>query len=319
MSDPPARRTVTTGSRLHFGPLTWPGPLDDPTTRPDFGGVGLMVDAPATRVTATPADDWSTLHDRPRLVEALASQPQRQPPRQVTIDRAAPGHIGLGSGTQRELAIAAACGLPVEAAALAAATGRGRRSAIGVHGFCRGGFLIDGGRPDGEPLGRLAHRVDFPDWPLHLVRLSDRVGLFGPAEARAFETLRPMEASRSERLHTLADAMLAAVASVDRFAFAAALIDYGLLVGEFFAPTQHGRRLLDPGWDDLLPQLAAQGCGVAQSSWGPTVLVVGEFDPDLLAGAHAVRPVRPRNTPAAIVDGSTSPADGPTQPVDGPM
>ena len=289
---------VTTGARLHFGPLNWPGPHR--TDRPDFGGVGLMIDTPATVVRARPsrpddAIDWADA--RPSLAEAVRRTGQPLPA--ISIASEATRHVGLGSGTQRELAIAAVCGLPRDAKRLASATGRGRRSAIGVHGFCRGGLLLDGGRPQGEPLGVLERRIDFPAWPLHLVRLSDRSGLFGPEEAAAFDTLAAMPAATAARLRQLAEAMFAAVDADSQAAFAAALTEYGCLVGDFFAPAQGGR-FADPQWDELLPTLEAEGCGLAQSSWGPSVLVVGAFDPALLADAAFAQPVRARNDPATI-------------------
>ena len=296
----PLRRVVT-GSRLHFGPLNWPGPKHD---RPDFGGLGLMVDAPATIATAWlpggPAEGETAFLRDAMLVSSV--------PR-VTIDAAAPRHVGLGSGTQRRLAVAAACGLIGSPERMAATTGRGVRSAIGVHGFCRGGLILDGGRPDGEPLGRLTGRADVPEhWAIWLVRLTDRTGIFGEAERTAFAALPAMPASTHRDLRRLADETLDAAAADDSFAFAALVTQYGVLVGDFFAAAQGGR-FADPEWETLMRPLGDLGYGVAQSSWGPTVAVIGppdraeEVDAILAARSpHEVLRTRPMNGPATIVD-----------------
>ena len=288
-------RCVRTGSRLHWGPLNWPG-SDDP--RPDFGGLGLMVDAFATVVLAEPADRWNeTITSRASLHRAVAD---RQP-QTVAIERTAPPHRGLGSGTQRELAVAVAAGLPVEAESLAAATGRGVRSAIGLHGFCRGGLILDAGRDTGEAIGRLHTRIDFPDWPLLLVRLTDEPAVSGPAEREHFARLPPMPAEVRRRLRHDAETILAAAAERDLDRFAASLTRFGRGVGDFFAPVQGGP-FGDARWLSLGPKLEAAGCGYAQSSWGPTVAVVGDLTAarTILAGAADLQTVAARNVGASI-------------------
>ena len=47
-------------------------------------------------------------------------------------------------------------GRDIPAPALAARTGRGARSAIGVHGFDSGGFIVDGGRSTAPGVDGLA-------------------------------------------------------------------------------------------------------------------------------------------------------------------
>ena len=66
------------------------------------------------------------------------------------MHRALPAHAGLGSGTQLALAVARALaelhGVTTDAAALARAVGRTRRSAIGTWTFAGGGLVLEGGR-----------------------------------------------------------------------------------------------------------------------------------------------------------------------------
>ena len=45
---------IRTPSRLHFGLLGW-----GPRRARQFGGVGLMIEAPGLELTAEPAPDWS--------------------------------------------------------------------------------------------------------------------------------------------------------------------------------------------------------------------------------------------------------------------
>ena len=69
-------------------------------------------------------------------------------PHRITVEEAPPEHSGFGTGTQLALAVGrAVSSLPTEE--VARVTGRGRRSAIGTHGFATGGLLADGGRKDG--------------------------------------------------------------------------------------------------------------------------------------------------------------------------
>ena len=288
---------VTTGARLHLGPLNWPGPQAG--DRPDFGGLGMMIEQPATRVLARPAAAWDALVcERPKLLAAL----DNDPPRDVTLQATAPPHAGLGSGTQRELAIAAACGVPREPEALAAATGRGRRSAIGLHGFCRGGVLRDGGRPQGEAIGQLVRREPAPNWPLLLVRLPERSseGLSGAAERAAFAQLPAMSPDIRGRLKDLATEALDTLA--DPVGFARAATEFGQLVGRFFAPVQGGV-MADDRWLALLEPLQAAGCGAVQSSWGPTVAVLGDVDRalPLLPEGSDIERVTIRDAPAEIM------------------
>src|SRR5439155_14442556 len=120
---------VAAPARLHFGLLSLPSADAQPAFWPDvqgeaiiparhFGGVGLMVRAPALRIVVHGADRWSAvgpLADRALLCArtvspALASFFQAPPPGpfHIEIEQAPPEHHGLGSGTQLALAVARA-------------------------------------------------------------------------------------------------------------------------------------------------------------------------------------------------------------------
>jgi len=294
---------IRTSSRLHFGLLsleaegaTWPdrqGAFALPARR--FGGVGLMVDRPGVVVCATPAPAWSAegpLAERAlRFAERFTAE-LRLPvgaevvPQHLTVEESAPEHVGLGTGTQLGLAVgqalASAWGLKLDAAELAKRVGRGARSALGVYGFERGGFLVDAGKGPGDGLAPLVARLAFPDsWRVVLALPPAGPGLHGKDERHAFAQL----AGRSAPGHTEALCrlvllgLLPALVEADLDAFGEALTDFNARVGEAFAPAQGGT-YAGPRVTALVEHLRHQGArGVGQSSWGPTVFaVVGDED-----------------------------------------
>ena len=111
-----------------------------------------------------------------------------------------------------------------------------------------------------------------------------------------------MPAAIRKQLRSDADDAIAAAEDSDLDRFAAAITLFGLAVGEFFAPVQGGR-FADSRWEDLCPRLVAAGCGLAQSSWGPTVVVVGDLAAarDIIGYAADLRTVKARNTGAEVV------------------
>ena len=175
---PPFAVEVRSPARLHLGMMAF----GSPQVR-SFGGVGVMVDRPGTVVRVRRAARFEArgpqaeravmfaracaqawgLHDAACAIEVVAA------PR---------SHVGLGSGTQMGLAVAAAIrhlfvhqpedDLPDapahplqpepdeaehemvfdvrESLELARTVGRGRRSCVGVYGFSRGGLIVEAGR-----------------------------------------------------------------------------------------------------------------------------------------------------------------------------
>jgi beta-ribofuranosylaminobenzene 5'-phosphate synthase len=282
--------TISTPSRLHFGLLRF-----EQAEGPSFGGLGMMIADPSTIVRLTPANHWqATGFDAERAVthaqralehiqSAAGQRPagadQKTPPAlHIEALQSIPPHQGLGSGTQLALAVAAGvrtlCGLPAATAPeLAAMVGRGRRSAIGCHGFLSGGLLYELGSYPDEALGRLARRVEVPAaWRVVLITASSAAGLSGEHELGAFRCLPPVPAATTQRLEQLAHAaILPAAERDDAEAFGDALFDYGQLAGECFASVQGGAYASAEiaACVDTLRSLGVRGVG--QSSWGPTV------------------------------------------------
>lgn len=218
----------------------------------------------------------------------------------LRLRRVAPQHVGLGTGTQLALAVAAALyrlndrPLP-EAATLAAAVGRGKRSSVGTHGFLLGGLIVDQGKLPGQGLGTLAARLPLPAaW--RVVQLCPRqpAGLSGEAEARAFQQLPPVPAQVTERLlRRIEDEMLPAARHGDLDRFGEAVYQYGREAGVCFAPLQGGpfanRELA--AWIEALRRRGVHGVG--QSSWGPTLFALtpsAEAAEELVAWGQRDRP-----------------------------
>jgi beta-RFAP synthase len=291
---------IRTASRLHFGLISlpaegvWPdrgGQRVLPVAQ--FGGVGLMLESPGLVLRAEPAAEWSA--EGPLAERALAFaqrfvQAGACPPQGLVVESAPREHAGLGVGTQLGLAVARlladAAGCDLSAVELAQRVERGARSALGVHGFARGGFLVDGGKRPATQVAPLVARETFPEaWRIVLV-LPDRIaGLHGSGEQAAFARLTCSLAETDALCRLVLLGMLPALVEADLPAFGEALYDFNARVGEVFAPVQGGR-YCTPRVAELVRFIRRQGVaeGVGQSSWGPAVFaVIDEERADWLA------------------------------------
>ena len=296
----------------------------------------MMIAEPRTIVRLSPSGEWQSdgfdaeraeAHAR-RALEHIAAAAGQRPagapsefPQAFNVEvlESIPPHQGLGSGTQLALAVAAGvralCDLsPAAAEELAAIVGRGRRSAIGCHGFLRGGLLYELGSYCNEPLGRLARRIEVPAaWRVVLITASPAAGLSGDLELKAFDRLPPVPAATTQRLEQLAEAVILPAAELgDIEAFGDALFEYGQLAGECFASVQGGPYASAEiaACVGTLHSLGVRGVG--QSSWGPTVFAFAaddELASEIVAQMrampawrdHAIRITRPDNHGARAV------------------
>jgi beta-ribofuranosylaminobenzene 5'-phosphate synthase len=280
---------IRTGSRLHFG-------LFSLGAAPRlFGGVGLMIDEPGIQLCMTPAREWAAegplsarvLEFARRFALDLAAAGGRPshllPPQHFLIGQTAPEHAGLGTGTQMGLAtarlLAEACRLRPRAERLALSVQRGLRSALGVHGFEHGGFLVEAGKPPtADVVSPLVARLPFPeDWRVVVAVPPHATGLHGDREKEAFAALaaRAADQARTDALCRLTLlGMLPALQSRDGPAFGEALYEFNVRVGEMFAPVQGG--VYSSGAVAELVKFFrdAGAAGVGQSSWGPAVFAV---------------------------------------------
>jgi beta-RFAP synthase len=287
---------VVASSRLHFGMLS----VNQPGQR-RYGGVGAMVDAPGLEIVVRGAERLEAvgpMADRaleaarlvarsfeaiPETYEVSKASEVRadeagEPRCRIEIVRAPPLHVGLGTGTQLAMAVAAGLNAwlqrpPMAADRLARCVGRGRRSAIGLYGFVHGCLLYEPGKTDDEEIAPLGARVEIPSaWRFVLVRPRDLQGLSDEAEREAFAGLPPVPVERTETLRREAlDFLLPAVAEGRFEEFSESLYRFGHAAGLIFAATQGGafagRRLAA-----LVDWIRARGIrGVGQTSWGPTL------------------------------------------------
>lgn len=271
---------IQTGSRLHFGPLSY-----QPNSGRHFGGVGLMIDQPGVQlqvalsnrdVVEGPGTDRAVTYR-----DQFRHQTQCTDQFEILIKQEIPSHTGLGSGTQLGLAVAQGLALltgqnHLRLEELATMVGRGARSAIGINGFQTGGMIVDAGKRALSELGTPVCRLNIPDqWRFLLVCPTQQAGLSGEAEKQAFEKLGAMEERLTERLcRLLLMELLPAVASENIQDAGRAIYDYGATVGEFFSPVQ-GDIFAHPQMTELGKLLQREGVtGIGQSSWGPTLFAL---------------------------------------------
>lgn len=278
---------LTTGSRLHWGLLSLA-----PRARREFGGLGLMIEEPALELSlkhSSSGEDritgsaGSCKKIRTALQTLRAGSPGLLGEHcfEITLQSEIPQHCGFGSGTQLSLAlgrgVAALAGeSELTSVELARRVERGVRSALGVHGFASGGFLIEAGKHESSAISPLVFQAPFPDeWRILLITPQDEAGISGAVEADAIQRLGPMPVELTEKLCRLALMQLAPAVLEQNFSeFATGLTEFGHAVGEFFQPAQGGV-LAHPRMRELEQLLISQGVeGIAQTSWGPTLSVV---------------------------------------------
>ena len=297
---PPAQRVrVVTGSRLHMGMFSF-----GRTDVRQFGGLGFMVDRPAIRLELALASNKSehraslaesptdpqlssddpilqrALHTARRYLQAecLESQLGRI---QLRLVDAPPQHAGLGLGTQLSLAVAQGLqwlfNLPRKPLdCLARTVGRGKRSAVGIHGFEQGGLLVEAGKLHDQEISPLIARLPLPDrWRFVLLTPPETPGLAGQAEIAAFAQLPPPPPALTDQLCRLALLeILPAVQTANVQRFGQAVDQFGQLAGQCFAPQQQGIYATPRVARLAQASRSAGACGVAQSSWGPTLVAV---------------------------------------------
>jgi len=294
---------VRSPARLHLGMLSF----GDPAIR-SFGGVGLMVERPGVWLRMQSAAELSARGPLAERAVGFAAACRKHwglsetEACEIEVVEAPREHVGLGSGTQ--LALAVAAGLwqlhvrnagevgeehlfeREEAFDFARATGRGRRSCVGLHGFSRGGLVIEGGRhtdskteAGGDPAGAatsfspMVARVRLPSqWRCLVLTQRDASGLSGEQEQQVFAGLPPVAREVTGELARIATLELVPAAVEGDFdEFADAVFRYGRLAGRPFESAAlqqpHAESIADT--ITLLGELGVRGA--AQSSWGPTI------------------------------------------------
>jgi beta-ribofuranosylaminobenzene 5'-phosphate synthase len=271
------RVTVTAYARLHLGFLNL-----SPDLGWTHGSLGVGLDRPRTRVSATSADDLTVTGKHAgrirRYAEHLAAVLGRTWQARLTVEEAIPEHSGLGSGTQWALTVGTALlrlhGLETGPRELAKIMGRGLRSGIGVASFESGGFILEAGHknlPVGQPAppSAVILRRDFPaDWRFVLVIAEAPAGLSGQAESQAFASLGETRAVTDMICRIVQLRLLPALVEGDIEAFGQAMSEVDRQTGLLFYEAQGGV-YRDAAGRIVETLLEAGAYGAGQSSWGP--------------------------------------------------
>lgn len=306
-AEAPRRVSVQAPGRLHLGFLD-PGA----SLGRRFGSLGLVIDGFETALTLAPAardeiDAGPAPGELPRLQRHMAALRQISGctrPLHLRLDAVLPAHCGLGSGTQLALALGQAFahvfGLPWTTRDVALWLGRGLRSGVGIAGFDRGGFIVDGGPAHADAVAPLLARMDFPDaWRVVVVQDARQCGLHGSAEVQALASLPtfPREAA-ADLCHQVLMKLLPALADAQFEPFAQSLSHLQRRIGEHFAPAQGGSMYTSPAVARLMQWVERSGlpAGLGQSSWGPTAFAFvpsASAAQQLVDQAHAAGRVPP--------------------------
>ena len=276
---------VEAPSRLHFGLLSVP--VGEQAGR-TFGGVGLMLERPRVVVQVELAERWiaagpdaeRALQAGQRFCESLAVPDVFS----INVIESPEPHSGLGSGTTLSQSVARAIASEtghgyLSACELARHVGRGKRSAIGIHGFAHGGLIIEHGKLPGEVIAPLVHHRPLPDsWRIVLARPAIESAWHGDRESNAFGTAQ-VGNPRKAMLRLVEQSMLPALNREDVNAFGEAVRQFNRLAGVAFQQAQGGP-YAHPAIEQLIDTIRHAGIpGAGQSSWGPTVFaIVGNED-----------------------------------------
>jgi beta-ribofuranosylaminobenzene 5'-phosphate synthase len=266
---------VEASARLHLGFLD----LNGGTGR-RFGSLGLAIDRPVTSLTIERAPAMRVEgSERERVAAYLADLRDRLSLNgfyAVILEEAIPAHVGLGSGTQLALALAAALrtleNLPPDTSSDALFLQRGLRSGIGAALFSTGGFIVDGGHGAVKAMPPILCRLAFPEeWRVILVLDTQMQGVHGAREREAFADLPQFPAAAAADIcRRVLMQTLPAIIEHDLPRFGDAISSIQTVLGNYFAPAQGGGRYTSPSVAAVMSALERHGAkGIGQSSWGP--------------------------------------------------
>jgi beta-RFAP synthase len=289
-----------------------------------FGGAGVMIERPGLLLRITAGDGLSaTGPTAQRAIEfarrfAIYHRLAQEPNCRIDVVQLPRQHVGLGVGTSLGMAVAAGLArwlelLPMSAEQLAASVGRGRRSAVGAHGFVHGGLIVEGGKSAADDLSPLVARVGLLEaWRFVLI-IPPGQGASGIDEENAFQGLPPVPSETSASLRDeLMNCLLPAARNGDFEGFSESLYRFNRAAGECYAACQGGPYASGQVAELVAAVRAAGIRGVGQSSWGPTVfaLLPDQASADALVKDFAGRPMAAQAewiiTPPSVAGASCS-------------
>jgi beta-ribofuranosylaminobenzene 5'-phosphate synthase len=270
---------VKTPARLHLGLIDLNGDLGR-----IYGGLGVAIDHPSVVLQSQESQTLKICGENSGLTQNLVTRFLKayKIERNVLVDvkQVIPEHVGLGSGTQLALAIAASIsrlfdleGSPQEWASVMERTSQ---SGIGTAVFAQGGLVIDAGINTEETENTiipLICRQPFPDeWRFVVAIPNTKKGLSKEAEISAFKKLPPTPATEVGKICRLTMMkLLPAIVEKNIIDFGQAMTQIQNIVGDSFAQAQYGRYSSSPATKCIKFMLENGVYGAGQSSWGPTV------------------------------------------------
>lgn len=273
---------VETPARLHFGLVDMNGDMGR-----FFGGLGAAIDHPNVVLEAQTSKGFSVTGKKDELTASLAKSFLKtyriNAGVSIHVEESIPEHVGLGSGTQLALAVAAALAKLFHVKAsiqeLSLAMGRMKRTGVGTAVFEMGGFVVDGGKKMkgdsivSESFPPLIFRHPFPEeWKFVVAVPNVKKGLAKAEEKSAFSQMPPMPAETVGRICRLTMIkLLPAVVDRDIGSFGDALTQIQVVIGDYFAVAQGGTFSSSAATETIDYMKARGAYGVGQSSWGPAV------------------------------------------------
>ncbi len=265
---------IKTPSRLHFGIID----LSREFKR-EYGALGVTLKRGyEIRIEESESGIQIEGNERERTIikdvyQKLKKEYDLLPGYEITIDERLPNHVGLGSTTQ--LTLGTSLGLlklaqkNVTTLKMAKMLGRGRYSAIGTHGFEKGGFILEGGKAEKNEISPLTKRVTIPDdWRFLIVCPKKSKGYDEKEERPIMEELKIDKKYPEKICHNILMGILPALKEKDIKSFGEHLTEIQRLVGSSFSDYQEG--IYHPDIEDIVDLMQEHTYGGGQSSWGPT-------------------------------------------------
>ena len=240
---------VKTPARLHLGLIDLNGDLGR-----IFGGLGVAIDHPNVILETQKSQALTVSGERAELTRDLAARVLKaykiRENVAIEVKQVIPEHVGLGSGTQLALAVAASISrlfdLKASPCELAVTMGRAAQSGVGTGVFSQGGLVVEAGKNTQYPNHKtipVICRQSFPnEWRFVVAIPNTKKGLSQEAETSAFKKLPQMPAAEVGKICRLTMMkLLPAIAEKDITNFGEALTQIQNTVGDSFAQAQGGR------------------------------------------------------------------------------
>lgn len=318
------RISVIAPSRIHFGLFGGKN-----RTGISYGGIGAMVSEPGLHLVLSESEEYEYVGKQSKRIQTFAetwmqfAERQSGKPFRIELVASPESHVGLGTGTQLGLSIAAALfqfyfdEVP-SVERLSQSVQRGQRSAVGTYGFMHGGFIVDRGKSDGDKLAKIDMHLPIPtDWRFVLIKADANAGKSGLEEESVFQdTSSDKNQLRAELIELVNTTIVPSLLKEDFNLFSNSVYQFGRTSGQYFAAVQGGP-FNGPRITEMVRLIREFGtAGAGQTSWGPTVYAILESQADAnqlvehlsqhLLPNETIQIAKPADDGAKVAIGSTA-------------